>query len=365
MERFSKDDTLVVKGIAVLMLVFHHFFMGIAPHPLVWSFDKVELGVNIATLCKVCVAIFVVLSGYGINESYKRKKEGDFAFVKNHLLKLMKQYWFIFLIFVPLGIILGANPVDVYGKSPKGVLYFIIDFFGMKSLMNTPTMNQTWWYMETVIVLYALFPILKKLTKKVPYIILPISFLPVVKFGLLNNGSIDGCREIYWVFHFCAGILLSEKNILNKYSSYLSLNRAKVTFLSIVSLLIFTILRSRYGIIMDCFFAISIILAIKATLCNIKYLSSSLRYLGVHSANIFMMHSFLYCYYTQIKFILTVLKYPLINYAILISECVIVSDYLEITKSRLNNVLLKIRMTRKDLKLTAFESDGKKDDLKV
>ena len=70
MDKFSKQDTAVVKGIAALMLVCHHFFMGILPAPIDWANN--ELWTIAATLSKVCVAIFVILSGYGINESYKK-----------------------------------------------------------------------------------------------------------------------------------------------------------------------------------------------------------------------------------------------------------------------------------------------------
>ena len=164
MEAFTKKDTSAVKGLAVLMLLCHHLGMGILKPPLDWQNDSFYT--IVATLSKVCVAIFILLSGYGLNESHKKWNGSDFKFVSTHLLKLMKQYWFIFIIFVPLGFLCGANPMNVYGGGFKGILYLIIDFLGLKALFNTPTMNQTWWYMETAIVLYIFFPLLKRMLKK-------------------------------------------------------------------------------------------------------------------------------------------------------------------------------------------------------
>lgn len=42
------------------------------------------------------------------------KAKHYFVFVKNHLLKLMLNYWFVFLIFVPLGLFFGYQFWVVY-----------------------------------------------------------------------------------------------------------------------------------------------------------------------------------------------------------------------------------------------------------
>lgn len=343
MDKFSKQDTSVVKGIAILMLICHHLFMGVLPAPIDWMNNP--LWVVVATLSKVCVAIFVVLSGYGLNESHKKWEGSDFAFTKKHLLKLMKQYWFIFIIFVPLGKVCGINPFDVYGRSLTGLKYFVIDFFGMKALFNTPTMNQTWWYMEACIVLYILYPILRRLMKKIPVIIFAVTLVPVVKLGLFNDGSIDGCREIYWIFPFVTGIFLSDKDLLNKMSKVISSHYTAGCIIAVVCALVMTAVRSYFGIIADTLYALAIIAASKAILSRIKYVNSLLGYLGGHSANIFMMHSFLYCYYVPIKQIYMVFASRTINFVLLTVSCVAVSDYIEILKGRLSKIFTRKQQT--------------------
>lgn len=339
MDKFTKHDTGIIKGIAVLMLVCHHLGMGILEPPLDWINDS--LLVIIPTLCKVCVAIFVILSGYGINESYKRCSGGDFKFVKSHLLKLMKQFWFIFIIFVPLGFLCGENPLDVYGRDLNGFASFVLDFFGLKSLFNTSTMNQTWWYMETVIVLYILFPILQRLCKRIPTILLTAAYVPLIIYSYFCDGSYDNCREIFWIFPFIVGIILSQKNILNIFSEYLSRKYSGTCIICILAVIAMTAIRSYFGVIADTFYAVAIILAAKATVCRIKYINSFLGFMGYHSANIFMMHSFLYCYYVPIKQILFVVNNGIFNYIVLMVECIAVSDYIEILKSRINESAIK------------------------
>lgn len=328
MDRFSKHDTAVVKGIAALMLVCHHFFMGVLPAPIDWTNN--DLWTIAATLSKVCVAIFVILSGYGINESRKKWTGTDFSFVKKHLKGLMKQFWVIFIIFVPLGFVCNRNPIEIYGSGILGIGNFILDFFGMKSLFNTPTMNQTWWYMEACIVLYILYPILKKLLNKIPLILFLITAIPVVKLGLLNDGSIDGCREIYWIFPFVMGMYLSQKDVLNKYSEFNCKNKVLCALATFVLVVIMTAIRSYFGIVADTFYALSIIAFSKSYFSLLKPAGTILGYIGKHSANIFMMHSFVYCYYDPPKKMFMVLGSGLANFILLMLICIAVSEYIEI-----------------------------------
>ena len=336
MEKFTKQDTAVVKGIAALMLVCHHFFMGILPSPIDWANN--DLWTIAATLSKVCVAIFVILSGYGINESYKKWSGTDFRFVKKHLLNLMKQFWTIFIIFVPLGFVCNRSPFDIYGTGFVGVKNFLLDFIGMKSLFNIPTMNQTWWYMEACIVLYILYPLLGKLLKKIPLVVFAATAIPVIRWGLFNDGSIDGCREIYWIFPFTAGMFLSEKNILNRMSTFFCRKKILSVVTTFAAVAIMTGVRSHFGVVVDTFYALSIIAFSKSFLSLIKPANTLLGYIGSHSANIFMMHSFVYCYYDPPREMFAVLGSRLANFTLLMLICIVISEYIELVlKPRIFN----------------------------
>lgn len=364
MDRFSKNDTLIVKGLAMLMLICHHLGMGILPAPISWSeafSGRMQLYTTIATLCKVCVAIFIMLSGYGLFESFKKNSDdttlkGDVRFVGKRIFKLLKQYWFIFAIFVPLGFLNGASPLDAYGRSFSGVIYFLIDAIGMRSLFTTPTMNQTWWYMEAIIVLYIAFPILRRLIKKTwsSVMIVILSIVPLVIFTFFNDGSIDGCREIYWFLPFVCGMLLSKHSVLDKFCIVCKKNPKAAIALSLAAVLTATYIRSKTGMIFDTVYAIAIIVFSKAVLSRIKYLSGLLSFFGVHSGNVFMMHSFLYCYYLTVKQMLFAVPSPIFNYCFFVLECIVCSDYIEILKKRLSKAV-KAFMDKRRKKETVEE----------
>ena len=78
--KFSKDDTLCMKGIAILILFFHHNYLG----PDRWlnspisfyPFSQSQI-MYIAKFLKICVGIFVFLTGYGMLASVKTKSLDD------------------------------------------------------------------------------------------------------------------------------------------------------------------------------------------------------------------------------------------------------------------------------------------------
>ena len=54
----DKKTTQMIKGIAILIMLAHHF--------IVFSFSELPHGVMVfGAACKICVAIYAVLSGYG------------------------------------------------------------------------------------------------------------------------------------------------------------------------------------------------------------------------------------------------------------------------------------------------------------
>jgi len=100
MNGFSKDDTYIVKGIAILAMVFHHTFKCNAEIP-VYLLDNPDIVTILAGAGKVCVALLTILSGYGLSESYKkvlsRSVKNDIFFFFQHYIQLMSLYWVILL----------------------------------------------------------------------------------------------------------------------------------------------------------------------------------------------------------------------------------------------------------------------------
>lgn len=105
---FTKKDTLVVKGVAIMMMVLHHLFR---KPDLFKDFDvsffplSQSLAVDISSFFKICVSIFVFLSAYGLTYSLKKYSSDTVisgrqyaSYLNTRLIKLMSGFWFVFIV---------------------------------------------------------------------------------------------------------------------------------------------------------------------------------------------------------------------------------------------------------------------------
>ena len=173
----SLHDTMVLKGVALLLLLCHHIFyeghdfedIYIGQIPLIQTFGMQS---------KLCVAIFVFLSGYGLTSG--AMKSGGilnlFGFYRKRYVKLMVNFWLIWLLFVPLGVfVFNRTFPEVYGE--HYVLRVATDLLG---ICSTSSYNPTWWFYGCIISLYFLFPFLYKI---IDYWYLLIPFSAVLAFA--------------------------------------------------------------------------------------------------------------------------------------------------------------------------------------
>ncbi len=89
---FSLTDTLFAKGIALCLLLLHHLFYE-KSYPFSAFLGR---SVWVDAAAKVCVAVFLILSGYGLTKSFERKNASYARFTFNHIAKLYAGFWFVF-----------------------------------------------------------------------------------------------------------------------------------------------------------------------------------------------------------------------------------------------------------------------------
>ena len=303
---FSVRDTNIVKCAAVILLLTHHLYMGVLPAPI--DLKGSAPHVVLATLAKVCVAVFVMLSGYGLSVSFERRGERNpVRFTVDHTLKLMWNYWLVYVIFTLGGVFFSRpefSPQAMYGTGLHGAWQALVEFLALRPLLGTASYNQTWWYMEAALALYVTFPLMYKAVKKVPWLVLPVTAVPLALYYFYGNNVWDTCREIYWFFPFAVGVFLAQRGLLDKFAGLLKGGRGwAVTAAVTVAFLLFAYIRSLIGLAFDTFFALSLLLFLRAPLCRIPVLSGAAAYVGSRSGDVFLVHSFLYGYYvTQTYF---------------------------------------------------------------
>lgn len=323
-KNFTVKDTNIIKGIAVYMLLWHHLFYNSSVDVINGIYSLTGI---LAYYSKVCVAIFLVLSGYGLTESYKKKRLKAIDFYKKTLKKLYLNYWLIWIIFVPIGVIFFERTFDsVYIKNIT--IKFIINFLGFQRIFGYEGYNATWWFMSLILGLYILYPLFIGTVRKNLNASILISFLIM----FIPNIKIFGTEIIFvyssWIFPFVLGIFLSEKRTLDNIKN--SKNKWKIPLL--ILLLVFLCIFRLFGKVItevriDGFIAVTIISLIYIFLSNIKYISYGLEWIGKHSFDIFLFHTFIYYYYFS-SFIYS-FKYPLLIFINLLIICCIISYLLE------------------------------------
>lgn len=151
--KFTKENTLQLKGIAVIFLLYHHLFNSPSMYQNfeVSFFPLTERIVNLLSwFGKNCVSFFAFLSAYGLAVSYMKlseKKGAADGWIKRRLLKLYKGYWFVFVGAFFICSIIDRMPIKVYMKS-HGIANIILDMLGLSAFLGTPSMNGAWWYMS-------------------------------------------------------------------------------------------------------------------------------------------------------------------------------------------------------------------------
>lgn len=315
-EKFDITRTNANKGFALLLLLWHHLFY---QHP-----EYGTLTYALAEYAKVCVSIFIILSGYGLAESIKNKKIGLFSFYKKRLIKLYMTYWLIIIVFVPIGIFfIDRTLVSIFGD--YAYMKFIVQTLGFHMFTSNVGYgyNATWWFMSLIIGLYILFPLIYFLIQKFGIWIILFTLLiqvaPTVNYiGLLQH----------WILPFTLGIFLSKINGFIFFLTWLK-KLGIVHFVFLIFLMTLSILLKHYGLLLG----ILIILFITQIINLSTPLRQILNFIGIHSFNIFLFHTFIYFYYW--KDIIYFTDTPILIFLSLLFSSLIISISLEYIKQLL------------------------------
>ncbi|MCD7829724.1 MAG: hypothetical protein LUG58_04730 [Clostridiales bacterium] len=172
---FSKYDTNICKGIAILMMYIHHLFLSSdtkgMEQVVFWCLSESQL-VFFAKACKLCVAVFVFLTAYGTTVSYGQKCSQTgaadwFTYSKRRYVSLMTGFWVVYVDSQLISFFTTRTRVSIYGESlMMRWFYTALDALGLADAFDTPTYNATWWYMSMAVLLIFCMPPVITLVKR-------------------------------------------------------------------------------------------------------------------------------------------------------------------------------------------------------
>ena len=177
---FTKEDTLLFKGIGILLIVFHNFFHWVTPYTGENEFDFQLSRVNnffngiagdpleiinlfFSYFGHYGVQIFFFFSGYGLMRAYGNKSLNYSSFIGSRLKKLYPVYIIAIILFILYNLL-------VFGRS-MNLIYFRDIFLQLTFLNNFVPgfifrLNGPWWFYSVIVQLYLVFPLLTSIHKK-------------------------------------------------------------------------------------------------------------------------------------------------------------------------------------------------------
>lgn len=313
--KFTKEHTMQMKGIAIIILLFHHCFLNAQRWATVpyeklattkgWGYYPISFAPfsshtiqYLASFSKICVAMFVFMTGYGMWVSYEsqKKKTTMSNYIKKRMVTLMTGFLIIFVVTEVLAIPTGRF-IEVYGHDFRSVVYMIIDALGLAKLLGTPLFCLTWWYMSLAIVLIMIFPFVHSIMEKYQWVVVVASIIVPRACGF--GQSTDLFR---YLLAYTLGIYFAQHDLLARIKEKFMEQNVEGKLLSLIVSLIglAVIIKCRqnawigwkYLDFWDGFAAMYVIIISYIYILNGKWIVKGLGFLGKHSMNIFLIHSF-------------------------------------------------------------------------
>ncbi len=310
--QFSKKDTSIIKGVAILFLLAYHCFSSlerlngsdISFYPL-----PQKTAFYIFDAMNICVGMFSFLSAYGLTKTVKFKnpdlelnvKEST-KFVTKRTISLLGAFFIPYVLCTAATFIfVGYNP---YGEGIKKVINIIIDMLGLAGLLHTPMLIGTWWYMSFALAIIFLIPFTISLYKRFGILaVMPYVLVPII-FNYRFNSSEILTNMTRWLLTIPLGVIFADCDLLVKFkSSQFTKNKGISKLLKFVTytavLLILVHLRQHDWCKEKFFYFISNALPVFTVyyvyefITDIPILNGILDFLGKHSSNMFFMHTFI------------------------------------------------------------------------
>ena len=365
---FTKDKTEMIKGIAIILMLFHHFFA--FPEWFVTGVSYIGIPLRANTLefvigkfGHICVALFAFLTGYGLFFSYKSgsilKKT-----LRRGAIFLLGYFLILFGVAIPLNVALGKT-------SDLSVKFILMNMTAYNHDL-VPFAWYVWFYVALIITL----PFFYKIMSRHAFITFPIFILVpgVVNYFLAKVASTDfwvctavnyAMQYFLWVSCALAGLCFAKYKLFDIFEGVFErLGRLRLlcTALFLLILMYFRAYKSETVanyFTFDCLYApIFIFLAIQIISAIPQIFGDFLKMMGKHSMNIWFLHSLFFFRTSEIMKVAYAPRVSILIIAWVILLCLPISAAMNYVSDFLTGLLPKKRTQ----KTASAESEENKEE---
>ncbi|MBE5863876.1 MAG: acyltransferase [Lachnospiraceae bacterium] len=142
----TKEQSARLQGVAVLLLLYHHFFNDLSIYGERLSFWRPEWVLHFAWFGKICVGMFAFVTGYGMCKALEKRNGAAITRCLRQMLQLLIRYWVVFLLFMGCMFSMGRRQFEL--------TEFLENFFCLKS-----TYNGAFWYVQQYVIMLLLLAV--------------------------------------------------------------------------------------------------------------------------------------------------------------------------------------------------------------
>ena len=292
-----------------------------------------------------------ICSGYGLSVQFDEVKgaKNTCKYMVKRFVSFYFSYWVVFLVFVPITVFCFGRPLSVpYGEHVNLVKRLGLDLLG---LQGGQSYNITWWFNKLLILLYLLFPLFYFAVTKSGVVTLAVSllvagcwmtFVGCDYYGMLYVNQLPFVCGILWnkwgktvVMHHMRRHKQSDDSCLSSIGSKKSIFK----LVGVLLLLLVMVLFRMYPIIpywtsvqLDAFVTVGVVMFV-VSLRRMGMPMRVLAFLGKHSANIYLIHTFYNVYWHFSWLHNGAVMRSGLNFFVLLSLCLLTSIILEWIKT--------------------------------
>lgn len=280
-----------IRFLAMILILLWHFYTtctenNIVVYPLLTAvIDHGGFGFG-----GLGVGLFFILSGALLWHNYgDEEKFSTVAFFKKRIIRICIPLWISFVVSLLITSISNSTYINYVKENPLGCMISFLGFNFAGDLWNRIGINTVWitgeWFTSVILVVYSLFPLLRKLLKAnrggvYTTIVLGTIFVFNMKYQILSGGG--------GYFSFTNGIMYFWLGmIFDKYRNLITKQIAVLAVFACVLIWILnpaTIAGFNY---LPVFFASCLSFIV---LCNIRIDNMATRYICKYNYEIYLVH---------------------------------------------------------------------------
>lgn len=292
----SKNDSIKIKGIAISLMIIHHFFTFPEWHIIEYSKGISTFAKYMCEPTKICAAIFAFITGwaYALNKNVTLRKSVE------KIIKFLLNYWVVYVCCLTIACIYcfyKPSPIDI-----------VLELFGLKN----PIMCFCWYVYFYIISILILIKLIKIWNKNIIWAIFTGIVLPVVICLILgktiHNEIINSVLYNFekWFPCISMGYIFNYYNIFGKIECFLKWdkisNKIKIVYIMMIFIVcgIGGFLANEFIFLYGTFSVFSFVKLFEfTTIKNLTYLNKILSCLGIASTNMWFIHSIFFSSITR------------------------------------------------------------------